>query len=89
MIAGAIFLILPARTLAGKNPEEVKIPPIITPGLHHFLDLVDPDKNVSFNPGLVAKVMAFIGSPKDEVLLQMKEGGTGPLNVVGGKGNIS
>jgi hypothetical protein len=68
MIVGAIFLILPAQSWADKNPEEVKISQSIYPGLHHFLDLVDPDKNVSFNPGLVAKVMAFIGSPKDEVL---------------------
>jgi len=66
MIAGAIFLILPARTWAGKNPEEVKIPPIITPGLHHFLDLVDPEKNISFDPGLVAGVMEFVESPKED-----------------------
>jgi hypothetical protein len=68
MIVGAIFLILPAQSWADKNPEEVKISQSIYPGLHHFLDLVDPDKNVSFDPGLVAKVMEFIGSPKDEAL---------------------
>jgi hypothetical protein len=66
MIVGAIFLILPAQTWADKNPEEVKISPSIYPGLHHFLDLVDPEKNVSFDPGLVARVMEFIESSKDE-----------------------
>jgi hypothetical protein len=68
MIVGAIFLILPAQSWADKNSEEVKISQSIYPGLHHFLDLVDPEKNVSFDPGLVAKVMEFIGSPKDEAL---------------------
>jgi len=66
IIIGAIFIILPVQTRAGKNPEEVKISKSIYPGLHHFLDLVDPEKNVSFDPGLVAKVMEFIEGPKDE-----------------------
>ena len=66
MIVGAIFLILPVQTWADKNPEEIKISQSIYPGLHHFLDLVDPEKNVSFDPGLVAKVMECIESSKDE-----------------------
>jgi len=66
MIVGAIFLILPAQSWADKNPEEIKISQSIYPGLHHFLDLVDPEKNVSFDPGLVARVMEFIESSKDE-----------------------
>jgi hypothetical protein len=66
IIIGTIFLILPVQSWADKNPEEVKISPIIYPGLHHFLDLVDSEKNVSFDPGLVAKVLEFIQSPKDE-----------------------
>ena len=66
IIIGTIFIILPVQSRADKNPEEVKISPIIYSGLHHFLDLVDPEKNVSFDPGLVAKVMEFIQSPKDE-----------------------
>jgi len=67
-IIGTIFIILPVQSRADRNPEEVKISQNIYPGLHHFLDLVDPEKNVSFDPGLVAKVMEFIGSPKDEAL---------------------
>jgi len=66
IIIGTIFIILPVQSRADKNPEEVKISPSIYSGLHHFLDLVDPEKNVSFDPGLVAKVMEFIQSPKDE-----------------------
>ena len=65
-IIGTIFIILPIQSRASKNPEEVKISPSIYPGLHHFLDLVDPDKNVSFDPGLVAGVMEFIESPKED-----------------------
>jgi len=68
MMVGAVFLISPAQSWADRNPEEVEIPPGIYPGLHHFLDLVDPEKNISFDPGLVAKVMEFIESPKDEAL---------------------
>ena len=68
VIAGAVFLILPAQARADRNPEEVEISPGIYPGLHHFLDLVDPEKNISFDPGLVAKVMEFIESPKDDAL---------------------
>ena len=65
IIIGAIFIILPIPSRASKNPEEVKISPSIYPGLHHFLDLVGPEKNVAFAPGLVAGVMEFIESPKE------------------------
>jgi hypothetical protein len=66
IIIGAIFILMPVQSQAAKNPEEVKISQSIYPGLHHFLDIVGPEKNVSFDPGLVAKVMEFIQSPKDE-----------------------
>ena len=66
IILGAIFIIAPVQSRAAKNPEEAKIPPGIYPGLHHFLDLVDPDKNVSFDPERVAGVMEFIESPKED-----------------------
>ena len=66
IIIGAIFVLLPVQSRAAKNPEEVKISQNIYPGLNHFLEIVGPEKNVSFDPGLVAKVMEFIQSPKDE-----------------------
>jgi hypothetical protein len=66
MFLGAIFVFLPVPSRADKNPEEVKISPGIYPGLHHFLDLVDPEKNISFDPGLVAGVMEFVESPKED-----------------------
>ena len=66
IIIGAIFIFLPVQSRADKSPEEIKISPSIYPGLHHFLDLVGPEKNASFVPGLVAGVMEFIESPKDD-----------------------
>jgi hypothetical protein len=66
MLMGTICLILPVQSRAAQKPEEIKTPQSIYPGLHHFLDLVDPDKNVSFDPGLVARVMEFIEKPKSD-----------------------
>jgi len=66
MLIGTICLISPVQSLADKNPEEEKIPKSIFSGLNHFIDLVDPEKNVSFAPGLVAGVMKFVESPKED-----------------------
>ena len=74
MLIGTICLISPIRSRADKNPEEVKIPQSIYPGLHHFLDLVDPEKKVSFDPGLVADVMEFIEGSKDDHTLHYADG---------------
>jgi hypothetical protein len=66
---GIIGLIAPVQSLADKRPAEKKITKSIYPGLHHFLDLVDPEKNISFDPALVAGVMEFIeGSKQDHTL---------------------
>ena len=64
IVIGAVFVLLPVQSRADKNPEEVKISQSIYPGLNHFLDIVGPDKNVSFDPGLVVGVMEFVESPK-------------------------
>ena len=69
MLVGALLAILPVPSLAGKKPAEVGISQSIYPGLRHLLDLVDPEKNVAFDPGLISKVMDFIESPKDESTL--------------------
>ena len=74
MLIGTICLISPIQSRADKNPEEVKIPQSIYSGLHHFLDLVDPEKKVSFDPGLVADVMAFIEGSKDDHTLHFADG---------------
>jgi hypothetical protein len=74
MLIGAICLISPAQSRANKNPDEAKISHSIYPGLHHFLDLVDPEKNVSFEPGLVAGVMEFVEGPKKADTLYFADG---------------
>jgi len=74
LLIGTICLISPIQSRADKNPEEEKIPKSIYPGLHHFIDLVDPEKNVSFDPGLVADVMEFVESPKEDHTLYFADG---------------
>ena len=66
MLIGAFLVILPAPSLAGDDPEEVRISKSIHTGLRHFLDLVDPKKNVAFDPALISKVMEFIEGPKEQ-----------------------
>lgn len=74
LLIGTICLISPIQSRADKNPEEEKIPQSIYPGLHHFIDLVDPEKNISFDPGLVADVMEFVESPKEDHTLYFADG---------------
>jgi len=66
VLVWTILTLLPIQVRADKNPVEEKIPAVLNSGLHHFLDLVDPEKNVPFDPQLVAAVMAFIESPKQD-----------------------
>ena len=66
IMMGLIGLLVPAQCPAGQKSPEVKIPESIYPGLDHFLDQVDPEKNISFDPELVAGVMEFIAGPKED-----------------------
>ncbi|MDX2500447.1 MAG: hypothetical protein QNL14_08035, partial [Deltaproteobacteria bacterium] len=66
LLIGGIGLVSPVQSRAGKQPEEEKIPKDIYPGLHHFLDQVDPEKDIAFDPGLIAGVMEFIEAPKKD-----------------------
>lgn len=62
-------LLLAVASHAAESIEEVKIPPTLAAGLHHFLDLADPDKTVTFDPEKVAGVLDFVNQPvKDAVL---------------------
>ena len=62
-------LLLSAESHADGNMKEVKIPQSLAAGLHHFLDLADPDKTVVFDPEMVAGVLDFINQPgKDGAL---------------------
>jgi len=71
---GIIWLILAVQSQAGAAPKEVEISKTIYPGLRHFLDLVDPGKNVAFDPGRITKVMEFIEGPKDQTALYFADG---------------
>ena len=54
VLVWTIWTLLPVRVWADKNPVELKIPATLNSGLHHFLDLVDPGKNITFDPQMVA-----------------------------------
>ena len=64
-----ICLFLAVESQAGGSLAEVKIPQAISVGLHHFLDLADPDKAVAFDPKKVAGVLDFINQPGKDAAL--------------------
>ena len=66
LFLGIIGLMAPVQSLAGKKFPEEKIPSSIHPGLQHFLDQVDPEKDIAFDPGLAGGVMEFIEAPKED-----------------------
>jgi hypothetical protein len=74
VLVWAICALLAVQVRAGKNPAEEEIPALLNSGLHHFLDLVDPEKNVTFDSQLVAGVMAFIEGPKQDDALYFADG---------------
>ena len=61
-----LLILTPRDARAGGKPDEKKIPASLSSGLHHFLDLVDPEKVAAFDPQAVAPVMAFIDEPKKD-----------------------
>ena len=47
------------------NTNEIQIPTAVNPGLDHLLALADPAQNIAFDPQLVAGVLKFIESSKE------------------------
>ena len=74
VLVWTICTLLPAHVRAEKNPDEEKISAAVNSGLHHFLDLVDPEKNVAFEAELVARVMEFIEGSKNDDTLYFADG---------------
>jgi hypothetical protein len=71
IIAGiwTICLLLAVEPQAAESLKEIKIPQALSAGLHHFLDLADPDKTVVFDPKKVAEVLDFINKPGKDAAL--------------------
>ena len=67
MWTGCLLLAVTSR--AGESIEEVKIPSALTAGLHHFLDLADPDKTINFDPEKVVEVLDFVRQPEKDTVL--------------------
>jgi hypothetical protein len=64
-----IYLSLAAGFKANASPLELTIPQSLYPELHHLLDLVDPEKDVSFDPRLIHRLIDFVESPKNDAAL--------------------
>jgi hypothetical protein len=62
-------LLLSVESQADESLAEVEIPQVLYDGLHHFLDLADPDKTVAFDPKKVAGVLDFINQPGKDAAL--------------------
>jgi len=65
----AICLLLAVECQADGSLDEVEIPRDISAGLHHFLDLADPAKTVTFDLEKVAGVLDFINKPGKDAAL--------------------
>jgi hypothetical protein len=64
-----ICLLFPVESQAAEGLAEVKIPQAFSAGLHHFLDLADPEKTVAFDPKKVVGVLDFINQPGKDAAL--------------------
>jgi hypothetical protein len=74
----AVCLSIPVPLLAYDGQREVLIPETVNSGLQHLFDLADPDKNLDFDPQMVATVLEFVESPKSDSSLYYA-GGIGDL----------
>ena len=72
IIIGGIWitgLLLSTESLADENLSEVEMPQALFAGLHHFLNLADPDKTVAFGPQNITAVLDFIHQPGKDASL--------------------
>ena len=58
-----------SQAFGGENFSETMIPEMLSPGLTHLLELVDPDKQVDFDAKKVAEILNFIEIPKQQNVL--------------------
>jgi hypothetical protein len=55
-----------AASAPGAEPlTKIQVPVSLSPGLAHLLDLVDPEKQQSFQPDKIKKLLEFVATPKD------------------------
>lgn len=55
-----------AVSVPGAEPlTKIQVPVSLSPGLTHLLNLADPQKQPSFQPDKIKKLLAFIEKPKD------------------------
>lgn len=55
-----------AASAPGAEPlSKIQVPDSLSPGLTHLLDLADPEKQPSFQPDKIKKLLEFVEGPKD------------------------
>lgn len=64
-----LCLLAPLPAQAADTPAELAVPAAVNPGLQHLLDLADPDKDVTFNPQVIAAVLDFVEAPKNNEVI--------------------
>lgn len=69
LLIGTGCLLPAVASPAAENQAEINIPADSIPGLRHFLDFVDPAKNVAFDADAVAGLLDFIEGPKNDAAL--------------------
>ncbi len=55
-----------AASAPGAEPlTQIEVPDSLSPGLMHLLDLADPQKQPSFQPDKIKKLLEFVEGPKE------------------------
>jgi hypothetical protein len=69
VLFGTICLLVPLPAQAAETPAELAVPAAVDSGLRHLLDLADPDKDVIFDPQMIAAVLDFVEAPKNNAVI--------------------
>jgi hypothetical protein len=69
VLTGTLCLLLPLPAQAADTPAESAVPAAVDSGLRHLLDLADPEKDVIFDPQMIAAVLDFVEAPKDNAVI--------------------
>jgi hypothetical protein len=71
------FLFQAASAPGAETLTKIRVPDSLSPGLAHLLDLVDPQKQQSFQPDKIKKLLEFVAAPKDPGAMYFADPGLG------------
>ena len=61
----AVFLFQVSSAPGAESLSKIQVPDSLSPGLTHLLNLADPQKQQSFQPDKIKKLLAFVEKPKE------------------------